>query len=184
MDHASTQLWQDWKIRTLIPVLSYQELIQEGMKMLMSWPIISELTCLEQISHKHQCWAVFRLNSSQMVSLASGQRGNPNTPWCWPPTEMRLWILSLSPHRCTNAPLQKIIILCVLGWLWGTWFSSRLVGGIYIIYGGHYERTIILLWAWRAWTMYHHIITYIMLCIHKQVSRLSDLCKAWINSPK
>ena len=151
MDHASTQLWQDWKIRTLIPVLSYQELIQEGMKMLMSWPIISELTCLEQISHKHQCWAVFGLNSSQMVSLASGQWGNPNTPWCWPPTEMRLWILSLSPHCCTNAPLQKIIILCVLGWLWGTWFSSR--------FG---RRDIYYLW-WTLWANNNIIMS--MMCM-------------------
>ena len=44
------------------------------------------------------------LTVSQSEEFAPGQRGNPNTPWCCPPTEMRLNTFTVG-QRCTRARL-------------------------------------------------------------------------------
>ena len=44
------------------------------------------------------------LTVSQMEEFAPGQCGNPNTPWCCPPTEMRLNTFTVG-QRCTRARL-------------------------------------------------------------------------------
>ena len=44
------------------------------------------------------------LTVSQREESAPGQRGNPNTPWCCPPTEMRLNTFTVG-QRCTRARL-------------------------------------------------------------------------------
>ena len=44
------------------------------------------------------------LTASQREEFAPGQRGNPNTPWCCPPTEMRLKTFTVG-QRCTRARL-------------------------------------------------------------------------------
>ena len=44
------------------------------------------------------------LTVSQREESAPGQRGNPYTPWCCPPTEMRLNTFTVG-QRCTRARL-------------------------------------------------------------------------------
>ena len=46
------------------------------------------------------------LTVSQSEEFAPGQRGNPNTPWCCPPTEMRLNTFTVG-QRCTRARLDR-----------------------------------------------------------------------------